>query len=249
MPVLEAAPAAARLGAALRGLRVSRHLSQADVARLAGVSPSAISQAERGPARLSLERCSTSRQAQHLARRAPAGRGPAPGSARAPGRPAPGRERPACAAARRPPDGPACVPGPALARRFPPKPAFSHKGVELVTVASGLVQVLLASGSPVLRQGEALYRRAQRRPPGGATSATAKRWCSGCCRTTRQACPGPGVGWGPRPGPQAQLQGYGEFETGCSSPVAKRSKRNGVRSGAGSPRSTRATSRPTPIIL
>jgi len=42
-PVLEAAPAAARLGAALRGLRVSRHLSQADLARLAGVSPSAIS--------------------------------------------------------------------------------------------------------------------------------------------------------------------------------------------------------------
>ena len=54
-PVLEAAPAAARLGAALRGLRVSRHLSQSDLARLAGVSPSAISQAERGRRGLSLE--------------------------------------------------------------------------------------------------------------------------------------------------------------------------------------------------
>ena len=35
-------------------------------------------------------------------------------------------------------------------------PDFAHKGVELVTVATGLVQVLLASGGPVLRQGEAL---------------------------------------------------------------------------------------------
>ena len=35
-------------------------------------------------------------------------------------------------------------------------PDFTHKGVEVVNVATGLVQVLLASGSPVLRQGEAL---------------------------------------------------------------------------------------------
>ena len=55
LPVLAAAPAAARLGAALRSLRISRHLSQADLARLAGVSASAISQAERGRRGLSLE--------------------------------------------------------------------------------------------------------------------------------------------------------------------------------------------------
>ena len=36
------------------------------------------------------------------------------------------------------------------------EPDFTHKGVELVNVATGLVQVRLASGSPVLRQGEAL---------------------------------------------------------------------------------------------
>ena len=35
-------------------------------------------------------------------------------------------------------------------------PGFSHKGVELVTVATGLVQVQTATGGPVLRQGEAL---------------------------------------------------------------------------------------------
>ena len=40
---------------ALRSLRTARHLSQADLARLAGVSPSAISQAERGRRGLSLE--------------------------------------------------------------------------------------------------------------------------------------------------------------------------------------------------
>jgi hypothetical protein len=35
-------------------------------------------------------------------------------------------------------------------------PTFPHKGVELVAVASGLVQVILATGTPVLRPGEAL---------------------------------------------------------------------------------------------
>ena len=33
---------------------------------------------------------------------------------------------------------------------------FTHKGAELVGVVSGLVQVLLGSGRPVLRRGETL---------------------------------------------------------------------------------------------
>ena len=33
---------------------------------------------------------------------------------------------------------------------------FAHKGTELVGVVSGLVQVLLSSGRPVLRRGETL---------------------------------------------------------------------------------------------
>ena len=33
---------------------------------------------------------------------------------------------------------------------------FAHKGVEMVAVAQGLVQVMLPTGRPVLRQGEAL---------------------------------------------------------------------------------------------
>src|SRR5262249_60530687 len=52
---LQPARAAARVGAALRAYRLRRDLSQSDLARLAGVSPSAISQVERGERGLSLE--------------------------------------------------------------------------------------------------------------------------------------------------------------------------------------------------
>ena len=44
--------------------------------------------------------------------------------------------------------------------RIPPgataEPHLRHKGIELVAVAGGLVQVLLGTGSPVLRAGETL---------------------------------------------------------------------------------------------
>ena len=44
--------------------------------------------------------------------------------------------------------------------RIPPgataEPHLRHKGIELVAVAGGLVQVLLETGSPVLRAGETL---------------------------------------------------------------------------------------------
>ena len=52
---LEGAPAAARLGTALRAIRIQRHLSQGELAELAGVSASAISQAERGRRGLALD--------------------------------------------------------------------------------------------------------------------------------------------------------------------------------------------------
>ena len=156
MPVLEPAPAAARLGAALRDLRRTRRLTQADIARLAGVSPSAISQAERGRRGLSLETLLdlTSRlnmTLDELLR---------------------GQEAPGYRLARR--DDPRSatfdVPVPLLddpgaglrayVLRLSPgaraAPTFPHKGVELVAVASGLVQVVLATGTPVLRPGEAL---------------------------------------------------------------------------------------------
>jgi transcriptional regulator with XRE-family HTH domain len=153
-PVL--APAAARLGAALVDLRRERRLSQGELARLAGVSASAISQAERGRRGLSLETLLdlTSRlnmTLDELLR---------------------GQEAPGYRLARR--DDPhqstldRLVPlldDPraglrAYVLRLSPggsaTPGFAHKGVELVAVARGLVQVVLATGRPVLRPGEAL---------------------------------------------------------------------------------------------
>lgn len=152
---LEAAPTAARLGAALRAVRIQRHLSQGELARLAGVSASAISQAERGRRGLALDTLLdlTSRLdmtidellrgeialGYRLARRS---RG-----------------------------------DDAMARLFPllddagvglrtylsclspgqsVRATEAHDGVELVAVASGLVQVILPTGRPVLRQGETL---------------------------------------------------------------------------------------------
>ena len=47
----------------------------------------------------------------------------------------------------------------------------------------------------------------------------------------------------------SQLHGYGLLETGCRSPVSKRSKRKGWRREECSPWSSRAISRPTAIIL
>jgi transcriptional regulator with XRE-family HTH domain len=152
---LEPAPTAARLGAALRAVRIQRHLSQGELARLAGVSASAISQAERGRRGLALDTLLdlTSRLdmtidellrgeialGYRLAR----------------------RTRPDDAAARLVPllddrrvglrARLSCLsPGQSV------RASEAHEGVELVAVAAGLVQIVLPTGRPVLRRGEAL---------------------------------------------------------------------------------------------
>ncbi len=155
-PVVSPAPAAARLGAALRAVRLQRGLSKSDLARLAGVSPSAISQAERGVRGLSLETLLRLSAELHvtldellrgevaagyrLARR----HHPAE---RAAGKPLPLLDDPQVGLR-------------AYLVQLPPKGSaslgFIHKGVELVAVASGLVQVTVAGGRPVLRRGEVL---------------------------------------------------------------------------------------------
>jgi transcriptional regulator with XRE-family HTH domain len=156
LPVLEAAPAAARLGAALRSLRVARHLSQADLARLAGVSPSAISQAERGRRGLSLETLLDLAAKLNITLDELLRGDVAPGYRLA------RRDDPRHAETDRPVpllDDPRAGLRVYLVRLSPggsAAPDFIHKGVEVVNVATGLVQVLLASGGPVLRQGEAL---------------------------------------------------------------------------------------------
>ena len=159
LPELTPAPIVARVGAALRAARTQRRLSQSELARLAGVSPSAISQAERGQRGLSLETLleltgrlgmtvdellrgdvvagyRLGRRHHPRTRRGEAGNQPLP-----------------------------LLDDPAAGLRayvvhLPPResgsPHVAHKGVELVSVACGLVQVVLASGRPVLRRGEVL---------------------------------------------------------------------------------------------
>ncbi len=163
---LESAPAAGRLGTALRALRRERHLTQAEVAEIAGVSASAISQAERGKRGLSLEtlldlsgRLGVSldellrgkdTSGYRLARRDDP-------RLSAVDRVAPLLDDPGVGLR-------------AFTLRLSPggriAPEFTHRGSELVIVATGLVQVLLGDDGPVLRAGEAL----------AADAATVEGW-------------------------------------------------------------------------
>jgi transcriptional regulator with XRE-family HTH domain len=152
---LDPAPTAARLGAALRAVRIQRHLSQGELARLAGVSASAISQAERGRRGLALDTLLdlTARLDMTLDELL---RGEI-----ALGYRLARRTRRDDAAARLAPllDDRRVglrvrlswlAPGQSVRARE------LHEGVELIAVAAGLVQVVLPTGRPVLRQGEAL---------------------------------------------------------------------------------------------
>jgi transcriptional regulator with XRE-family HTH domain len=156
LPLLERAPTAARLGTALRALRLSRKLSQAEVARLAGVSASAISQAERGRRGLSLETLLELTGRLHITLDELLGGEVAPGYRLA------RRDDPRHSESDRPIpllDDPRAGLRAYLVRLSPGGYAaadIAHKGIELVAVASGLVQVKLATGQPVLRQGEVL---------------------------------------------------------------------------------------------
>ena len=155
-PVLEAAPAAARLGTALRAVRTQRHLSQSDLARLLGISPSAVSQAERGRRGLSLETlldaCSKLDLTLDELLRGDVSPGYRLARRHDPRRRADGRPLPLVD------DRQAGLRAylVTLAPRGQAAPHLTHKGVELVAVVSGLVQVLLDSGRPVLRRGETL---------------------------------------------------------------------------------------------
>jgi transcriptional regulator with XRE-family HTH domain len=153
-PRFEQERALGRLGAGLRRVREERRLSQADLARLAGVSPSAISQAEAGHRGLALDTLLTLVEALGVGLDDLL-------SVRATGD---------YVLARRdrmgPPQGHVALldddtaglraylvhlgPG---QRGAPP---VAHKGVELILVASGLVQADLGTATPVLRAGDAV---------------------------------------------------------------------------------------------
>lgn len=148
-----------RLGEGLRRIRQERNLSQADLARLAGISPSAISQAESGHRGLALDTLLTLAEALGvglddllavrragdyvLVRRDRVG-GP-PRSALL--------------------DDPAAGLRAYLIHLRPGErgtPPVPHKGPELILVVNGLVQVDLGPATPVIRVGDAvLATRAQ----------------------------------------------------------------------------------------
>jgi transcriptional regulator with XRE-family HTH domain len=158
-PQLTPAPIAARIGTALRAARLKRHLSQSDLARLVGVSPSSMSQAERGQSGLSLETLLELAGKLNMTLdellRGELAAGYRLGRLRQPPRRGASTSTQPIALLDDPEVGLR-----AYLIRIPARatvePHLAHKGIELVAVASGLVQVLLATGRPVLRAGEAL---------------------------------------------------------------------------------------------
>jgi transcriptional regulator with XRE-family HTH domain len=150
------APVGTHVAASLRALRKARGMSQRELAQVAGVTPSAISQAERAARGLSLEtllRISAAlgislddlvhgtqgTAAYRIGRRDDV----------------PGVER----FGRQPLLEAGDAPGVELIRLGPRArgtPEGSPTGSALVAVATGLVQVVLESGTPVLRGGEVL---------------------------------------------------------------------------------------------
>ena len=151
---LHAERALGRLAEGLRALRAERRLSQADLARLAEVSPSAISQSESGQRGLSLDTLLTltdnlgtgldalldneERPDYFLARR---DRGPELGDSRFLI------------------DDPGAGMRVYLVNLDPGEvgsPPVKHKGTELVLVARGLVLVDLGDSSPAIRAGDAV---------------------------------------------------------------------------------------------
>jgi transcriptional regulator with XRE-family HTH domain len=153
-PQLSGERSLGRLASALRRLRRGRHLTQAELARLAGVSPSAISQAESAQRGLSLDTVMTLSDRLQISMDELLARG---GEAdyvlarrdrlQAPGMITPLLDDPAAglrAYLVNLPGGEAGV------------PPMAHKGAELLVVAAGLVQVDLGTAAPVMRAGDAV---------------------------------------------------------------------------------------------
>ena len=142
-----------RLAEGLRQLRTVRGLSQSEVARVAGVSPSAISQAEAGHRGLGLDTVVAIAEGFSISVDELLGTAPDPGYVIA------RRDR---SASRR--GLTALLDNPTAGLRAylvslgpgdAGEPPALHKGPELVVVAVGLVQIDLGSETPVVRAGDA----------------------------------------------------------------------------------------------
>jgi transcriptional regulator with XRE-family HTH domain len=140
----------------LRAYRLRRDLSQSDLARLAKVSPSAISQVERGERGLSLETLMALSGRLNVTLDELLGGEVTPdyriGRRHGLGNAPTGSILPLLDDA----EAGMRVYLVSLPRSATVEAPFAHKGAELVGVVSGLVQVLLSSGRPVLRRGETL---------------------------------------------------------------------------------------------
>jgi transcriptional regulator with XRE-family HTH domain len=151
---LRAEVALGRLGQGLARLREERHLSQAELARLAGVSPSAISQAEAGLRGLSVDTLLV------LSEQLGVGIDHILENDTDAGYVLARRNRTAQQAAQVPLlDDPQAGMRAFLVNLGPSErgaPPSVHKGVEAVLVAAGLVQLDLGVETPVMRAGDAL---------------------------------------------------------------------------------------------
>ncbi len=149
--VLEDERALGRLGRGLEQLRRQRNLTQTDLARLGRVSPSAISQAEGGRRGLSLDTLLTLADGLGVGLDELLASTPLPGYVL-------GRLHRGSAGTQTPLlDDPKAGLRTYLVRLGPAEtatPEITHKGPELVLVASGLVQVTIGDDTPVMRAGD-----------------------------------------------------------------------------------------------
>ena len=153
-PRLQSERSLGRLAQGLRRLREQRHLTQAELARLAGVSPSAVSQAESGRRGLSLDTLVTLSEQVQLSIDDLLAHDPEADYVLA-RRDRTGIASPQTALLDDPQAGLRAY----LIHLRPGEdggPPIPHKGVELVVVASGLIQLDLGAAMPVMRAGDAV---------------------------------------------------------------------------------------------
>jgi transcriptional regulator with XRE-family HTH domain len=146
--------AVGRLAQGLRQLRATRRLNQSDIARVAGVSPSAISQVEAGHRGLGLDTVIAIADGLGVGLDDLLGVSPNPGYVIA------RRDRTMPRRGVTPLlDDPSLGIRAFLVNLGPGEhgePPTAHKGPELVVIASGLVQITLGAETPVMRAGDAV---------------------------------------------------------------------------------------------
>ena len=151
---LEEARAVGRLAEGIRRQRVERGLTQTEVARLAGVSPSAVSQVETGHRGLALDTLLTLSEALGISIDTLLDHRPEAGSVLARRDRIPPRRGVVALL-----DDPTAGLRAFLVSLGPGEeggPSSVHKGAELIMVGTGLVQIELAEEAPVMRAGDAL---------------------------------------------------------------------------------------------